>query len=114
MPLLGLVMLGTSTKPVGVALSSVKHWDPGSVAFPGFTGACKPPPVQFLTAAALAITQVRVRLEPHSLADCAHSSQADMELTPRDLGLAPPTYWLSKSMYFCTAGTWLASSKGTT
>src|SRR5579859_1776161 len=89
MPLLGLVISGTSTKPLGVALTSVKQFDPGSVAFPGFTGACRPAPVQFLTAAALAMTQSRVRLEPHALADCAHRSQADMELIPRDLGLAP-------------------------
>ena len=34
----------------------------------------------------------------------AQSSHADIELIPRDLGLAPPAYWLSRSMYFCVAG----------
>ena len=50
------------------------------------------------------MTQSRVRLDPHALAAWAHSNQADMELTPRDLGLAPPAYWLSRSMYCWVAG----------
>src|SRR5438045_9611960 len=41
MSLLGLVMVLSTWKPEGVALRATKHWDPPTVALPGFRGTCR-------------------------------------------------------------------------
>src|SRR4051812_1423861 len=108
----GFVTSGARAKFVGFALISVKHGDPPAEALPGLRAACNPPPVQPVCFLAVSSTHWRVRLEPHSLADVAHRSQADMAFTPRDLGFAP-VYLSRRSMYSLVAG-WLSfSSNGT-
>src|SRR5690349_4110515 len=76
----------------------------------GSVSACRPPPVQLFTLARLLTMHWRVRVEPHSLAAVAHSRNDDTACSPS--WLTEPPSALTMSMYFCTAGTLLASSSG--
>src|SRR5690348_9832363 len=75
---------------------TISAHDAGLLA-PGSVGACSPPPVHSWTFASSLTMHWRVRSDPHALADCAHSRNADVACMPSSAIL--PLWALTMSMY---------------